>query len=218
MLERLGPDPARDDFDDLYQSAKYEHVVQYLAAICPPRDLTSILQLHVLLIAPSPFHHGGSTSALEAILKCGVCWQETDSEKLARLRRCLMKISDYDFRTVMRLLGKPAISDPGTFEELTRTKPIKERMLALQVIKPQVSEAEKRRAAQESLSCRYDREKLYQQVWSEPVQHVAVSYGVSGVRIGKVCRILNIPTPARGYWARLRSGQKMRRPPLSKLK
>ncbi len=118
----------------------------------------------------------------------------------------------------MRLLGKPEICDRGTLEELTRAKPIRERMLALQVIKPQVSEAEKRRAAQQSLSWRYDREKLYQEVWSEPVLRVAASYGVSGVRIGKVCRILNIPAPPRGYWARLRSGQKMRRPPLPKLK
>ena len=75
-----------------------------------------------------------------------------------------MKISDYDFRKLMRLLGKPAICDPGTFAELTRTKPMQERLLALHLIWPKRSEAEKLRGARERLACRYDREKLYGQV------------------------------------------------------
>jgi hypothetical protein len=60
----------------------------------------------------------------------------------------------------------------------------------------------------------YDRETLYDQVWSQPVQVVAKSYGVSGVALAKTCRKLQVPVPPRGYWARIRNGQKVRRPPL----
>jgi hypothetical protein len=31
ILKRLGPDPARDDFDDLYRAARYEFIVAFLA-------------------------------------------------------------------------------------------------------------------------------------------------------------------------------------------
>jgi len=43
ILKRLGPDPSRDDFDDLYRVAKYESIVAFLATIQPPKDLTAIL-------------------------------------------------------------------------------------------------------------------------------------------------------------------------------
>jgi hypothetical protein len=64
---------------------------------------------------------------------------------------------------------------------------------------------------------RYDRAVLYEQVWSGPVQEVAQAHGVSGVRLGKVCRLLRVPVPPRGYCARVRGGQTGRRPPLPKL-
>lgn len=61
----------------------------------------------------------------------------------------------------------------------------------------------------------YNREKLYKEVWEKPVIEVAAQYGVSDVAIHKVCKSLNIPAPPRGYWARLRAGEKMEQPPLS---
>ena len=64
----------------------------------------------------------------------------------------------------------------------------------------------------------YDRKTLYDQVWSQPVQVVAKSYGVSGVALGKTCRRLQIPVPPRGYWARIRTGQKVKRPPLPEVR
>lgn len=53
---------------------------------------------------------------------------------------------------------------------------------------------------------RYDREKLYVEVWKEPVSAVAKRYGVSGTALAKACRRLNVPLPPRGYWAKLRAG------------
>jgi len=51
----------------------------------------------------------------------------------------------------------------------------------------------------------YDRKTLYDQVWSQPVQVVAKSYGVSGVALARTCRKLHVPVPPRGYWARIRT-------------
>jgi len=60
----------------------------------------------------------------------------------------------------------------------------------------------------------YNRQKLYEEVWTKPVVDVAVQYGVSDVAIHKVCKSLNVPVPPRGYWARLRAGEKLKKPSL----
>jgi len=60
----------------------------------------------------------------------------------------------------------------------------------------------------------YNREKLYEEVWSKPVVDVAVHYGVSDVAIHKICRALNVPVPPRGYWAKIRAGDKIKKEPL----
>jgi hypothetical protein len=46
---------------------------------------------------------------------------------------------------------------------------------------------------------RYDRQKIYEEIWSEPMQHVVKRYGISDVGLEKVCRKLNVPRPERGY-------------------
>jgi len=61
----------------------------------------------------------------------------------------------------------------------------------------------------------YEREKLYEEVWKEPVLVVAKRYRVSDVALAKACRKHAVPLPPRGYWARIRAGRKAPpRPPL----
>lgn len=60
----------------------------------------------------------------------------------------------------------------------------------------------------------YDRDQLYREVWEQPVVKVAEKYSVSDVAIHKVCKSLDIPVPPRGYWAKLRAGQKVKKTPL----
>jgi hypothetical protein len=63
----------------------------------------------------------------------------------------------------------------------------------------------------------YDRQRLYEEVWSEPTQQVAKRYGVFDVAIAKACALLDIPKPPRGHWAKKVAGQKLSsRPPLPK--
>ena len=52
------------------------------------------------------------------------------------------------------------------------------------------------------------REELYRQVWGEPISKLAVTYDVSGSYLARICRELNVPTPGRGYWAKLKAGMK----------
>ncbi len=64
----------------------------------------------------------------------------------------------------------------------------------------------------------FDREGLYELVWSEPVSKLAPQFGLSGVGFAKMCKRLGVPLPNRGFWARKQAGQSPRRPPLPKAK
>jgi hypothetical protein len=58
------------------------------------------------------------------------------------------------------------------------------------------------------------REELYDKVWSTPIHKLSKEFSLSDVGLGKLCRRHQIPVPGRGYWARLQSGQHLKRPPL----
>jgi hypothetical protein len=65
----------------------------------------------------------------------------------------------------------------------------------------------------------YDRQRLYEEVWSEPTQRVAQRYGISDVALSKVCAQLQVPKPPRGYWAKKEAGHSgPRRPKLKALR
>lgn len=58
------------------------------------------------------------------------------------------------------------------------------------------------------------RRKLFSLIWSRPTTEVAKELGISDVAVGKLCRRLQVPKSPRGYWARVASGRKPRRPAL----
>lgn len=58
------------------------------------------------------------------------------------------------------------------------------------------------------------REKLYEEVWAEPMTKVAARYGVSSSFLARVCERLNVPRPSRGYWAQLEVGKASVKPVL----
>jgi len=65
---------------------------------------------------------------------------------------------------------------------------------------------------------RYDREKLYREVWEEPMTVVSKRYGMSDTGLRKVCMKLEVPYPPAGYWAKVRAGKPVKQPKLPKLK
>src|SRR5437879_8865911 len=58
------------------------------------------------------------------------------------------------------------------------------------------------------------RSQLYREIWTEPVRTVATRYRISDVALAKLCRRHQVPLPPRGYWARVRAGQRPKRPRL----
>jgi len=68
--------------------------------------------------------------------------------------------------------------------------------------------------AGKTLSTPLTREALYEFVWSEPMLKVAARYCVSSSYMARVCTLLNVPRPERGYWAKLAVGTAPPAPPL----
>jgi hypothetical protein len=60
------------------------------------------------------------------------------------------------------------------------------------------------------------REELYELAWSKPMTELAQDFGISDVALAKRCRRLCVSVPGRGYWARVKHGQKPGRPKLPK--
>jgi len=58
----------------------------------------------------------------------------------------------------------------------------------------------------------FHREKLYEQVWAEPVTKVAKYYSISDVGLRKICRNLDVPLPPVGYWAKSAAGKTVKKP------
>lgn len=72
------------------------------------------------------------------------------------------------------------------------------------------------RSSLQMASTQVSRKELYDQVWSEPMLHVAKRYGISDVGLAKICRKQRIPCPPRGYWAKKAAGQSPIQIPLPK--
>lgn len=64
----------------------------------------------------------------------------------------------------------------------------------------------------------WNRERLYEQIWTSPLRTVAKEYGLSDVGLAKICKKLQIPRPGLGYWRRKECGFKVKRPALPVMK
>lgn len=60
----------------------------------------------------------------------------------------------------------------------------------------------------------WNREALYELVWSRPMTDIAKEYAISDVGLRKACLKIQVPVPQTGYWAKIRNGQEVPRPPL----
>ena len=59
-----------------------------------------------------------------------------------------------------------------------------------------------------------ERERLYNEVWTDPVMVVAQRYDMSDNGLRKHLKRLWIPLPPSGYWAKVKAGQKVSKPDL----
>src|ERR1700685_1885529 len=70
----------------------------------------------------------------------------------------------------------------------------------------------------DDVSCKWERQELYEKVWQQPLRKLSIEYGVSDVALGKVCRKLQIPLPGSGHWTKIQCGHIIPRPPLPSVK
>lgn len=47
------------------------------------------------------------------------------------------------------------------------------------------------------------REELYERIWQTPAKKLAKEYELSDARLTVICRMLKVPKPAPGYWAKI---------------
>lgn len=62
----------------------------------------------------------------------------------------------------------------------------------------------------------YDRQQMLSEIWTDPLRKVAPRYGLSDAGLKKLCSRLQLPTPGRGYWAKIKAGHSI--PPKPKLR
>jgi hypothetical protein len=167
-------------------------------------------------------------TTIEILIEWGARWLPQDGGELNRVRRNLFECEpEVTVEIVERLLKRSACT-PETISDLLRTPAIKKhltpvvrklRLLGFDVrTVEQKAEDEKQRERYRELTLRelasrYNREVIYQRIWSEPIQRVAKSYNISDVALGKICTKLRIPRPGRGYWAKKTAGKPLPRQP-----
>ncbi|WP_085032286.1 hypothetical protein [Ensifer aridi] len=66
----------------------------------------------------------------------------------------------------------------------------------------------------EELKRTLTREELHDLVWSTPILKLAEEFGLSDRGFAKICAKHLVPTPPRGYWAKVEAGQPAKKTPL----
>jgi hypothetical protein len=135
LLPVLKPDPTRDNFEKLYQSAQDAPTVDLLAALAPPSNVGAILrdQCHYLDPRwPSTGHY--PIAVLEEVFKTGARWTESPADEIAWIRRDLLKAKDHDFVELVKLLTHDDYCSTTVLQELARTPNFRKRLVQVGLI------------------------------------------------------------------------------------
>ena len=173
-----------------------------------------------------------SMESLGELVKHGAIWQPDDSRQMDYIRRGLYEVNPEVTVDLLELFVKTKCCSSETIQSLLRTprirqhlKPHEQRLLRLRLdLRTTREKAEQARVEAEQaqakttrqayvLASRYNRERLYEEVWSEPVLAVAKKYGLSDVGLAKICKKLNVPRPGLGYWAKKAAAKPVGKPP-----
>jgi len=138
-LKRLGPDPSRDDFDELYEAASSRGVIDFLAAKALPKNVGPIVRHH-LWWATSDSSRWRSTDTLQRLFEIGVRWTECTPTDISDLRRWLLKAPNRVCVDVMKLLATADYSSPKILIELARTPSMRAKMKEVGFIPPSSDE------------------------------------------------------------------------------
>lgn len=127
ILERLGPDPRLDDYEELYLRVANEEVVEVLARLALPEDHSRVVLVQLSRLS---WHFGNSrpVETLRALFAAGVRWHSSPIEEIGEARRHLLRIEDWKFPGLMKLLATDDYCSDEILTELARTPAIRERM------------------------------------------------------------------------------------------
>jgi hypothetical protein len=129
IVERLGPDPAKDNFDGLYRFVGSAAVVELLLAQARPGNVGEILQHQLWWL--SSFSSSRGFDIVQSIFRSGVRWETENPEQISSVRRALLKLSNSSFVDVMKLLATEDYCSDAILQELGRTLSMRARMKAV---------------------------------------------------------------------------------------
>jgi hypothetical protein len=133
ILERLRPDPSRDDFDELYRAATSRAVIEALAHRALPKDVGAVIRSQISWIT-LPFGRPRSADILQKLFEAGARWETSSAEEVADVRRGLLKMSDDTFVDAMKLLAKEDYCSQAILQDLGRTPTMRARMRKVRFI------------------------------------------------------------------------------------
>lgn len=132
ILKRLGPDPSRDDFEDLYCAADSGAVVELLARWALPKEVGAVIQWHLSRLtfglAGWRSNEWRAVDTLQRLFRVGARWEKSSANEIARVRQTLLKVYDDKFVDLMKLLAEDDHCSSDILRELGRTPSMRERM------------------------------------------------------------------------------------------
>jgi hypothetical protein len=135
ILERLKPDPALDDFEELYGCVRNEKTVQLLARSKLPADPSRAVTIQISQAAWS-FRQERPVETLQALFEAGVRWEASPIKEIADTRRDLLKVDDGTFVRLMKLLATDDYCSREVLAELARTPSMRKRLVKVGLISP----------------------------------------------------------------------------------
>ncbi len=127
ILRRLRPDPAEDDFDDLYCTARNTAVLRILVEIKPPDDPERVIRSCLTRLGWS-FSAWESLYLLEELFRIGLRMRAFDPDTVAAMRRTMLKLPRETFVRVMKILATGDNCSPEFLAELARTPAFRAKM------------------------------------------------------------------------------------------
>lgn len=169
------------------------------------------------------------------LVGAGALWRPDDIVSIRRFRRTLLKAEPELVLDLFGLLKRHEACSCDTIRDFLTTPAMRKHLVgkdwhltrlgihnrtngAIRALdarrKQSVNPPAGPSGVQRALLARFDREKLYEEVWAQPMRKLAPTYGISDVALAKTCRKLIIPLPGRGYWAKLAAGKSLKKRPL----
>ena len=157
---------------------------------------------------------------LEELVTRGALWRPNDRSNINSLRRSLYGSEAKVTVNLLQLFTKNGTCSEEAIRELLKPPKMSQHLASeswhlarLQLEPDGRKKVPKPKAASPALLAQYNREELYERIWTEPTRTVAKSYRVSDVWLSKVCKALKVPVPGRGYWAKKAAGKPVKKRP-----